>query len=184
MEETKMFRKFFGAIDNCDDLKAAYRKLCKQLHPDNGGSAADFVAMKEEFRKLWDELKNVRKTMEGKRYNQKAEKQEYKSADEFMDLIDFLVHNLKVTAEINGTFIHIWGIAREDKEKQAKLKEYLAKMPKLKLKFSNQKGCWRIFPADYVKKTGKTWSMDAIRSGFGSTVYNPSDDYETAVAIV
>lgn len=179
-----MFRKFFNGIDNCDDLKSKYRELCKQFHPDNGGSAADFVAMKDEFRKLWDELKNVRKTMKGERYTQKAEKQEYKNADEFMDLVDFLVHNLKVTVEINGTFLHIWGIEKTDKAKQAKLKEYLAKMPKLKLTFSGQKKCWRIYPADYVKKTGKTWSMDAIRSGFGSTVYNPSDDSEVALAII
>ena len=179
-----MFRKFFGAIDNCDDLKSAYRKLCKQLHPDNGGCSTDFVAMKEEFRQLWEKLKNVRKTMDGKRYTQKNEKQEYKSADEFMDLVDFLTHNLKVTAEINGTFIHIWGIEKTDKVRQGKLKEYISRMPKLKLTFSGQKGCWRIYPANYVKKTGKTWSMDAIRNGFGSTVYNPSEDSELAIAIV
>lgn len=178
-----MYTKYFSGVDNCDDLKAVYRKLCKQFHPDNGGCAADFVDMKEEFRKLWDILKDVRKTVKGERYTQKAEKQEYKSADEFMDLVDFLTHKLKVTVEINGTFIHVWGIERTDKDRQARLKEYISNMPKLKLIFSGQKKCWRIYPADYVKKTGKTWSMDAIRSGFGSTVYNPSEDYETAVAI-
>lgn len=179
-----MYIKFFNKIDNCDDLKSRYRELCKQLHPDNGGCAADFVAMKEEFRQLWDRLKNVRKTMEGKRYTQRSNRQEYKSADEFMDLVDFLTHNLKVTAEINGTFIHIWGIEKPDKDRQKKLKEYVANLPKLKLIFSGDKGCWRIYPADYVKKTGKTWSMDAIRSGFGSTVYNPSENSETALAVI
>mgnify|MGYP002518934581 CR=1 FL=1 len=75
-------------------------------------------------------------------------------------------------------------IAGKDKGKQAKLKEYISTMPKLKLTFSGQKKCWRIYPADYVKKTGKTWSMDAIRNGFGSTVYNPSEDSEVALAII
>lgn len=176
-------RKFFNGIDNCDDLKAKYRELCKKFHPDNGGCAADFVAMKEEFRQLWDSLKNVRKTMNGERYTQKAEKQEYKSADEFMNLVDFLVHTLKVTVEINGTFLHVWGIVREDEERQTKLKEYVATLPKLKCKFSDDKGCWRIFPRDYHKKTNRVWTMDEIRDGFGSRVYKPSEDSDEKLRI-
>ena len=178
-----MLQKYFKDVTTSEDLKSQYRKLCKQFHPDNGGCAADFVAMKEEFRKLWEMFQDVHRKMNGETYRTTKEKRTYKSADEFMDMVDFLTHKLKVTVEINGSFIHVWGIERTDKEKQTKLKEYVSRMPKLKLTFSGQKKCWRIYPADYVKKTGKTWSMDAIRQGFGSTVYKASENEEYKVVV-
>lgn len=175
--------KFFNNCTTAEELKSKYRELCKKFHPDNGGSEELFKQMKQEFEQLWEDLQDVHKTMQGKKYTSDKSKRTYKSASEFMDMVDFLIHNLKVTVEINGSFFHIWGIERTDKERQAKLKEYVAKLPKLKLQWQQQKGCWRIFPADYVKKTNKTWSMDAIRNGFGSTVYKPSenDDYRIAI---
>ena len=175
--------KFFNNCTTAEELKSKYRELCKQFHPDNGGDAELFKQMKKEFEQLWETLQDVHKTMDGKKYTANKSKRTYKSASEFMDMVDFLIHNLKVTVEINGSFLHIWGIERTDKEKQTKLKEYLGNMPKLKLTVSGQKKCWRIYPADYVKLTNTTWSMNAIRNGFGSTIYKPSENDEYRVAI-
>jgi len=40
---------YFQNITDADALKAEYRRLCKELHPDKGGSNADFLAMKKEY---------------------------------------------------------------------------------------------------------------------------------------
>lgn len=41
--------QYFAHITDADALKAEYRRLCKELHPDKGGSNADFRAMQQEY---------------------------------------------------------------------------------------------------------------------------------------
>ena len=36
-------------FDGVSDLKAKYRELVKQLHPDVGGSAEEFIEMKRQY---------------------------------------------------------------------------------------------------------------------------------------
>ena len=52
--------KYFANIHTTDALKKAYKELCLKLHPDKGGDAADFIAMKDEYkaaakRVAWEE---------------------------------------------------------------------------------------------------------------------------------
>ena len=44
--------KYFGKCSNEDEIKAEYKRLCKLLHPDNGGDAKEFAAMQKEYKKL------------------------------------------------------------------------------------------------------------------------------------
>lgn len=44
-----MTKKYFNNDMNSEELKRAYRKLCKQLHPDNGGDAEAFKRMNAEY---------------------------------------------------------------------------------------------------------------------------------------
>ena len=41
-----MQKSYFEAAKTAEDLKAAYHTWCKALHPDNGGNAAEFIAMR------------------------------------------------------------------------------------------------------------------------------------------
>ena len=43
-------KKYFENIHTTDALKKAYKELCLKLHPDKGGNAADFIAMKDEYK--------------------------------------------------------------------------------------------------------------------------------------
>jgi len=40
---------WFSSIDDVVSLKEEYRRLSKKLHPDAGGDAEEFGAMKDEF---------------------------------------------------------------------------------------------------------------------------------------
>ena len=44
-----MTKRFFADNLTTDELKKAYRKLCKELHPDNGGNEDEFKKMQAEY---------------------------------------------------------------------------------------------------------------------------------------
>ncbi len=43
---------FFKGCKNLSELEAAYKKLAKKLHPDNGGNSEDFARMSSEYERL------------------------------------------------------------------------------------------------------------------------------------
>ena len=47
---------YFQNITDADTLKAEYRRLCKELHPDKGGSNAEFLAMQIEYNQRLKEI--------------------------------------------------------------------------------------------------------------------------------
>lgn len=168
-------KTYFENAKTAEDLKSMYHKWCKQLHPDNGGNAAEFIAMRAEFKRLWTKLQDVHKTKEGKEYTSGTERRKYTSAEEYMDFVDWLISKLKVTVEINGDWYRIWGILQEQKDKQRALKEKVGTMPKFVCKWDNR-GFWCVRPKDWIKKSNKVWTIDEIRNGFGSTVYSAKEE--------
>ena len=44
-----MTKRFFADNLTTEELKKAYRKLCKELHPDNGGNEDEFKRMQAEY---------------------------------------------------------------------------------------------------------------------------------------
>ena len=46
--------RYFTNCKTAEELRKEFHKLAKQLHPDNGGNAEDFKAMKAEFEKAWE----------------------------------------------------------------------------------------------------------------------------------
>lgn len=171
---------YFKDARTAEDLKGLYHTWCKRLHPDNGGNAAEFIRMRAEFKALWSTLQDVHKTKEGKEYTSGTDRRKYASAEEYMDFIDWLVSRLKVTVEINGDWYRVWGITQQDKDRQKALKDKVATMPKFVCKWDNR-GYWCIRPKDWIKKSKKVWTLDEIRSGFGSTVYAAKDETNMVV---
>lgn len=171
---------YFNNVKTAEDLKTMYHKWCKALHPDNGGNAAEFIAMRAEFKRLWAKLQDVHATKEGKTYTANAGRRKYASAEEYMDFVDWLVSKLKVTVEINGDFYRIWGILKEQKDKQKSLKDKVATMPKFVCKWDDR-GFWCVRPKDWYKKSNKVWTLDEIRGGFGSTVYSAKEEKNAMV---
>lgn len=175
-----MNRQYFTGAKTAEDLKSLYHRWCKELHPDNGGNAAEFIVMRAEFKRMWAKLQDVHKTKEGETYTAKEERRKYASAEEYMDFVDWLVNKLRVTVEINGDWYRVWGITQADKDKQRALKEKVASMPKFICRWDNR-GYWTVRPKDWIKKTAKVWSLDEIRSGFGSTTYGAKEEKNAMV---
>ena len=60
--------KYFTDVNTIEELKSRFFKLAKELHPDNGGSAEEFSAMRTEYEKLFERLKNVHASADGSTY--------------------------------------------------------------------------------------------------------------------
>ncbi|MCG5342102.1 molecular chaperone DnaJ, partial [Acinetobacter baumannii] len=73
-------KKWFSSdVNNVDDLKNEYRKLCFKHHPDMGGSTEDMQAINSEYEQL---LKVLINTKADSNY---SEKSTFKNRDEEID---------------------------------------------------------------------------------------------------
>lgn len=157
--------KYFKNVATAEELKDAYRKLAKQLHPDMPtGDAEKFKAMQNEYEKLWSSLKDIHRNKKGETYVHHNDEK----ASEFMDIINILIKFKGCTIELMGSWIWVSGDT----------KPYKDTLKSLKFKYSGKNQAWYFFKGEYVKKTNITYSMDAKRSMFGSTEYKASDDEE------
>ena len=63
-----MRKNYFFGCETAEELKREFKKLAKQLHPDNGGSAEAFKEMQAQFSKLFERLKNVHTNKNGDKW--------------------------------------------------------------------------------------------------------------------
>lgn len=172
-------KKFFENCKTAEDLKAMYKTLVKKLHPDNGGNAADFAAMRNEFADMFDRLKNTHKNSKGETYTRTGEYETHETAKEFMDIIDKFINMPGIVIEIIGSWLWISGDTRN----------HTAELKAAGLHFSGQKQAWYYHKEPYAKKTKTRYSMDTLREMWGSeTIRNNSgqrenDETETRKAI-
>ena len=90
--------KYFFGIETAEELKKAFRKLAAKLHPDNGGDEEGFKAMKAEFEKLWDNLKNIHTNKKGEQYDTTGtDRATTETASEFMNIIERLMFIADIT---------------------------------------------------------------------------------------
>ena len=97
--------KYFTECKTAEELKKAYHRMAAKLHPDNGGDAEQFKAMKADYEKAFELLKNVHMNAEGETYR----KETTETAAEFMDIIEKIIHFDGVKAEIIGSWIWLTG---------------------------------------------------------------------------
>lgn len=150
--------KFFEGVRTAEELKKMYHKLAVKLHPDNGGDAEQFKAMNNEFRYLFDRLKNVHVNKEGETWEATGDRATNETAEEFMDIISKLMFIKDLNVELCGSWIWVSGNTKEHKDL---LKE-------LAFKWSSNKQMW-YYQRDGVRKYHKkAWTMDQIRNAYGS----------------
>lgn len=156
-----MANKFFHGINTLEELKKAYRKMALIHHPDRGGNEKDFIALKDEFDRLFKVYEKKesqgtytdKKTGEKKTYERKAATEEEIKA--YQDIIDQLIFCEGLEIEIIGTWIWVTGETKAHKEK---LKE-------LKFSWSKFKQAWSWHTGEWKRNyRGKNNTMDDIRN--------------------
>ena len=158
---------YFKNCRTAEELKKEYRKLAMKLHPDIvGGDGEDFKVMQAEFEKLWERLKDVHQTAEGKTYTAKQETAE--TPQEFIHIINVLITLVGVEVEICGKWIWVSGNTKAHKET----------LKQLKFKWAHKKQAWYYHAEPYKKKSHVDYTLDEIRDMFGSQKYDKQQEEE------
>lgn len=97
--------KFFNNCNTVEEVKARYRTLAKELHPDAGGDAEKFKAMFSEYKHAFETYKNIHVNSQGETY----EKETTETPDQFADIINKVIHLDDVKVEIIGSWIWLSG---------------------------------------------------------------------------
>ena len=97
--------KYFTGCKSIDDVKQKFHELAKKLHPDAGGDAAEFRAMMTEYKRAFEDLKNIRVNAQGETY----EKESTETPEEFAEILMKIIHLEGVTIEIIGSWVWVTG---------------------------------------------------------------------------
>lgn len=102
--------KYFANIKTLDELKAAYRRLVKQYHPDCGGDTETMKAINDEHDRIFEELKA--------KHNAKADEfhQTTETAEEFREIIEALLNLDGLVVELCGSWLWISGQTMKHKD--------------------------------------------------------------------
>ena len=149
--------KYFENANTVEELKSRFFKLAKELHPDNGGNAAEFSAMRSEYEKLFERLKNVHASADGSTYT----KETTEVPQEFADIIEKIIMFGNVKIEIIGSWIWCSGNTYP----------YATEFRKLGFLYSRSKRAWFYKGAD-AHKTRRAYckTLDKVRERYGSEV--------------
>jgi len=149
--------KFFTPIpETLEDLKAQYRQLAMDHHPDRGGNTETMKVINAEYDELFPMLKDTHKTRDGKTYT--AKESNVETADQFKDLINELMKMDDIVIEIIGCFVWVTGDTRPYKER----------LKALKFQWHSKKIAWYLKPENYRKRSQKDYDLDEIRAMYGT----------------
>ena len=108
--------RYFNECHTAEELKKAYHRAAIRLHPDNGGSEAEFKEMQAEFTRLFDRLKNIHTTKDGKQYEKTGEYATNETAEQFMEIINTLLTFPGLNVELCGSWVWVSGDTIQYKE--------------------------------------------------------------------
>lgn len=148
--------KYFSGINNLDELKKAFLKLAKELHPDNGGNVADFQEMKNEFDRLSKHFEMFGKS----NINEDQETSEANfDFNLYADIISQLAGLDGLIIELVGSWLWVSGETFPHKDV----------LKSLKFRWSSKKKAWYFHFEPYKKRSKKNFSLDDIKNMYGST---------------
>lgn len=155
-------KTYFTECKTAEELKKIYRALAMKLHPDKGGNTTEFQAMRNEYEKAWERLKNIHVNRDGETYTKATDE----PAGAFMEVIERLMKMDGVQVELCGSWLWVSG----------NTKPYKAELKALGGKWSHSKQCWYIHNEPYHRRHNREYSLEEIREMYGSQpVKNPNE---------
>lgn len=149
-------KRYFVNCKTLEEVKHLFKELAKKLHPDCGGDAEEFKAMKAEYEKAFERCKNTHQKDDGTFY----QKETNESASMYADIIDKIITFKGVLIEIIGSWIWVSG----------NTKPYKDQLKEIGFKWSKSKSAWYYTGQTVFVKRKGGYSMNSIRNMWGSTV--------------
>lgn len=150
--------KWFNNPQTLEELKKQYKKLAIKHHPDRGGNTADMQQINNEYDKLFEKLKDIHTTADGKTYT--AQQTTTETPEEFRNIIDVLIRLDGIKIEVIGSWLWVTGNTFIQRDT----------LKSMKFRFSKSKTAWYFHGNDYHKTSKKTFTLEQIRSLYGSEV--------------
>ena len=138
-----------------DALKKAYRQAALKYHPDHNANGLELMKL---INAAYEFLKKHIHKWHYQDCNNDTPIDEY-----LQELFDKIKHFVNIKAEVCGTWLWLSG---ETWRYKKELKEY-------GFKWAPKKRQWYWSPPGYRKRTKKVFSMDEIRSKYGSIELEP-----------
>lgn len=148
--------KWFNGCTSLDQVKAEYKRLAKQYHPDLGGDTLTMQEINREY--AFASAKAI------KRANLSQEEAEHQilSSEAYRRAIEAIIHLEGITIELVGWWIWVTGLTRPVKDTLKKAGFF----------FASKKLAWYFRTAEYQVRKGGKKSLDEIRAKYGSEVLN------------
>lgn len=148
--------KWFNNLQTLEELKKQYKQLALKHHPDIGGNLKNMQEINTEYDQLFEKLKNIHRSAEGRTYTSKEETTE--TSNQFKDIINSLINIEGIQIEICGCWLWITGNTLPHKDI----------LKHLKFKWSKSKYAWYFHNDGYKKRNNKNFTLDEIRDLYGS----------------
>lgn len=141
-----------------EDIKSQYKKLALKLHPDMGGSVEDMARLNVEFDFCRKHNYNIHRAKSGATYTDQTQDTPDDVTNNFVDIIESLIHMDGLEVEICGSFLWVGGNTREHKDE----------LKAMGFRWASKKKRWFLAPQGWKKKGRRELSMNEIRGTFGS----------------
>lgn len=152
--------KSFKDCKTIEEVKATYKQLAKQYHPDCGGDTATMQAINTEYAFV------CAKILKGENLSAEDTDEQIRLSEEYRKVIEQIINLAGVTIEIVGNWIWVTGNTYPVKKQ---LKE-------AGLFYAPKKIAWYYRAEEYKTKSGNK-TLDEIRDKYGSeTISNKKNN--------
>ena len=158
---------FFENCANLDQLKAAYKAAAKRNHPDMGGDTATMQAINSEYEARFEVLKRSQNEQAAEDPTGRTHATT-ESAGDFITIIEALLRMDGLEIELCGRWLWIGGNTKAHKD--------ALKAAGCRWCSSKKLWSWHFQEEGVPFHRGRKYSMDHIRSKYGSETFSRRPD--------
>jgi len=146
--------KWFNDCKTIDEVKATYKKLAKQYHPDLGGDTITMQEINKEYAFA------SAKAIKGANLSEEEVENEIQFSEQYREAIEKIIHIDGITIEVVGYWIWVTGNTYPVKESLKNAGFF----------FASKKQAWYFRTGEFKVLRGGKKTLDEIRSKYGSEI--------------
>lgn len=146
--------KWFSQCTNLNEVKAAYKKLAREHHPDLGGDTATMQEINKKY--AFASAKAIR----GDNLSEEDTEREILQSESYREALEKIIHLQGITIELVGHWIWVTGDTKAHRNALKDAGFY----------FASKKLAWYFRTGEYKVNRGGKKSLEEIRVKYGTEV--------------